>query len=64
MVHLPIVHLELQADKVRQYRCGAGLRFYRDELHADFGEDNWETVVVCQWEWCKEVVALKRTGRC
>ncbi len=44
MVDLPVVDLELQSYKVRQYGSGAGLSLDWRSFLAWDGTDNWETL--------------------
>ena len=44
IVDLPVMHLELEPDEIRQDRRAARLRFYRGCTLAGFGSDDWEAV--------------------
>lgn len=44
IVDLPIMHLELEPDEIRQDRRGARLRFYRGCSLARFGDDDGQTL--------------------
>ena len=46
MIHLPIMHLELESNEIGQDRCAARLRFDWRCTLAGLGGDDWEAVVV------------------
>lgn len=50
IVDLPIMHLELEPDEIRQDRRAARLRFYWGCALASFGDDDWQTVGM---DWLK-----------